>query len=750
MPNNVLLRVLPFLNWLKGYRVVDVKADIVAGMTVAVVLVPQSMAYAQLAGLPPYYGLYASFLPPMFASLFGSSRQLATGPVAIVSLMTSAALAPLATSGSQSYFAYAILLALLVGLFQLALGVLRLGLVVNFLSHPVVNGFTNAAALIIATSQLSKIFGVYVDKSSHHYETVLRVVEAAVHHIHWPTFALAVFAFAVMIVLKRINPRIPNVLVAVMVTTIISWAIGYENNRVVPVRQVASPDAKELIAEFNTCLAEIEQKSEQRVALNKRLQEPEAPATQGSRAVMELEHDLAIVSLEMEGLSEHATELRKMLRGLRLYCVPSEGGECSFYERSNVPEGSEIEGPAWRLKVGNRQLDTDALMLMGGGAVVGRIPEGLPDIGLPTVDVGVALHLFPMAAVISLLGFMEAISIAKAIAGKAGYRLDPNQELVGQGLSNIVASFSSGYAVSGSFSRSAVNFQSGARTGISNVISSAVVALVLLFLTPLLYHLPQAVLAAIIMMAVVGLVNVSGFIHAWKAQKHDGIIGVITFVCTLAFAPHLENGVFVGIGLSLASHLLRSMKPDIALLAKHPDGTYQNRSRFNLRQCKHIVAIRFSGPLFFANSDYLEETVLDVVASMPDLKQVVLAGNAISELDASGEEALSRLVVQLREAGYDISVTGVNENVLDVMRRTYLDEKIGGDHFFPSVAMAVDEVYAETHEGSDEDPCPMKRADFVGIGVSGDVHLKPEIVKQIEERRAQLEQESDRPQDPSQ
>lgn len=183
------------------------------------------------------------------------------------------------------------------------------------------------------------------------------------------------------------------------------------------------------------------------------------------------------------------------------------------------------------------------------------------------------------------------------------------------------------------------------------------------------------------------------------------------------------------------------MKPDVALLAKHPDGTYQNRIRFNLRQCRHIVAVRFSGPLFFANSDYLEETVLEVVSSMPDLKHVILAGNGISELDASGEEALSRLVVQLREAGYDVSVTGLNENVLDVMRRTYLDEKIGGDHFYPSVAMAVDEVYTQAHEGSDEDPCPMKRADFVGIGVSEDVHLKPEIIQQIEERRAQLEKE---------
>ncbi len=208
----------------------ELRTDLVAGLTVALVLIPQSMAYAQLAGLPPYYGLYASFLPPMMAALFGSSRQLATGPVAIVSLMTYASLAPLATAGSEAFIAYAILLALMVGVFQLGLGVFRLGLVVNFLSHPVVNGFTNAAALIIASSQLSKLFGVYVDTAEHHYETIYRVVQAAFHYTHWPTFVLGALAFAIMYGLKRILPRVPNVLVAVAVTTLISWAIGFEHN----------------------------------------------------------------------------------------------------------------------------------------------------------------------------------------------------------------------------------------------------------------------------------------------------------------------------------------------------------------------------------------------------------------------------------------------------------------------------------------------------------------------------------------
>jgi MFS superfamily sulfate permease-like transporter len=205
-------RLLTVLSWPAVYKMDSLKADILAGLTVALVLIPQSLAYAELAGLPPYYGLYASFLPPLVASLFGSSRQLATGPVAVVSLLTATALEPLATAGSQQYIAYAILLALLVGIFQFSLGVFKLGLVVNFISHPVVNGFTNAAALIIASSQLPKLLGVYVDKAPHHYETIFRILKAAWHYTHWPTLFMATLAFVIMYGLKRLAPRIPNVI----------------------------------------------------------------------------------------------------------------------------------------------------------------------------------------------------------------------------------------------------------------------------------------------------------------------------------------------------------------------------------------------------------------------------------------------------------------------------------------------------------------------------------------------------------
>ncbi|NNJ78362.1 MAG: sodium-independent anion transporter, partial [Xanthomonadales bacterium] len=225
--------------WLPELKNKDVlRADCLAGLTVALILIPQSMAYAQLAGLPPHYGLYASLLPPMVAAFFGSSRQLATGPVAMVSLMTAAALEPLATAGSEAFVGYALLLSLMVGLFQLLLGMFRLGVLLNFLSHPVVSGFVNAAAIIIATSQLSKIFGVTADAGDHHYEFVINTLRAAADQTHWPTLAMAVLAFAIMFGVRRYQPKLPYVLIAVVVTTILAWLMGFAEHRTVKLEQI--------------------------------------------------------------------------------------------------------------------------------------------------------------------------------------------------------------------------------------------------------------------------------------------------------------------------------------------------------------------------------------------------------------------------------------------------------------------------------------------------------------------------------
>jgi sulfate permease, SulP family len=522
----VLKKIFPFIDWFKSYNSESLRLDAISGLTVALVLIPQSMAYAQLAGLPAYYGLYASFLPPMTAALFGSSRQLATGPVAVVSLMTAASLEPLATAGSEGYIAYAIMLALMVGVFQFSLGLLRLGIVVNFLSHPVVNGFTNAAAIIIASSQLSKMFGVYVDQATHHYETIARVIEAAIHYTHWPTLFLGTLAFGIMYGLKKLVPKAPNVLVAVVITTLISWGIGFEHNQRVDISAIKSPEVRQWIMGFNQTVSAVEPLAMERSELGKVLED--AKKQGDDIAVLDAQHDIAVLTTKMERLKHKAHTMRENIRGV-LFVRLEQGDEGpGFYPREENTKYLNEDGRNWRIKLGNNTLDETQLPMTGGGAVVGNIPKGLPSFSVPDININVLAHLFPYAAIIALLGFMEAISIAKAMAAKTGQRLDPNQELIGQGLGNILGSIGKSYPTSGSFSRSAVNLASGAVTGFSSVFTSLAVVIVLIFFTPLLYHLPQSVLAAVIMMAVIGLINVSGFIHAWHAQWYDGAISIIS------------------------------------------------------------------------------------------------------------------------------------------------------------------------------------------------------------------------------
>lgn len=707
--SSVLRRIFPFLDWIKEVNATTMRMDFVSGLTVALILIPQSMAYAQLAGMPVHYGLYASLLPPFLAALFGSSRQLATGPVAIVSLMTSAALSPLATTGSDAFVAYAILLALIVGIFQLALGVLRLGLVVNFLSHPVVNGFTNAGAIIIATSQLSKMFNVYVDDAGHHYQTVYRVVEAALAYTHWPSLALGVLAFAAMYGIRRVNPRIPYVLVAVVLTTVISWATGFEHNAKVPADRIASPDARALVADFDASVREISRLSAELTTVTASAGKAEQAHGAHSTEVLDLKHDSDVILLRISELKEHSAQARTALRKVLLTGVAMPDGGMTLYPLDQVPPGAQSDGRTWRFSVGNKPLDEKAVPVMGGGSVVGAVPKGIPSLVMPKLDLGIMLHLLPIAAIICLLGFMEAISIAKAMAAKTGQRLDPNQELIGQGLANILGAAGQSFPVSGSFSRSAVNIQSGAVTGLSSVFTSLTVAVVLLFFTPLLYHLPQSVLAAVIMMAVIGLINISGFIHAWKAQWYDGVFSVITFTATLITAPHLDKGIIIGVVLSLGMFLYKSMRPKVATLSMHEDASYQSARDFGLKECRHIAMVRFDGPLFYANAGYLEERISDLTKNMPELRHILIVANGINDMDASGEEMLSLIVDRVRSAGYDISFCGLNENVLGVMKRTHLYEKIGAGNVFSTMNRAVDTIHSRAHTNCDEEgDCPLR------------------------------------------
>jgi SulP family sulfate permease len=570
------LRLLPFMAWIGNCKNPKIlQADIIAGITVALVLVPQSMAYAQLAGLPPYYGLYAAFLPGIVAALFGSSRQLATGPVAVVSLMTAAALEPLALS-PDLYVAYALSMALMVGLFQLSLGMLRMGVLVDFLSHPVVIGFTNAAAIIIGTSQLSKIFGV-VDyaRGEHQYETIWNVIVAATTDTHMLTFMMGLLAFGIMMTLKKTAPKLPDVLIAVVITTVLSWSLGF------------------------------------------------------------------------------AAE---------------------------------------------------------GGSVVGEVPSGINLPQLPSgVNWDIIVQLMSTAVIIGVIGFMEAISIAKAMATQTRQRLDPNQELIGQGLANLCSGMFQGYTVSGSFSRSAVNISAGAVTGFSAVVTGAVVGITLLLLTPLLYHLPQATLAAVIIKAVINLVKVRPIIEAWKVQPHDGFVAVMTFVLTLIVAPHLETGIVAGVILSLGLFLYRTMRPRISILSRDPDGTLRDAEARKLATCENISVIRFDGPLYFANTGYFVDKILDRVAKKPDLKFVVIDAEGINEVDATGKEMLHELVNRLESLGIELLIARAKLQIMEVFKRSGFIDHLGKSRFFRLRTHALNYAWGKLEENHAE-TCPLKVA----------------------------------------
>jgi anti-anti-sigma factor len=302
---------------------------------------------------------------------------------------------------------------------------------------------------------------------------------------------------------------------------------------------------------------------------------------------------------------------------------------------------------------------------------------------------------------------MEAIAIAKAMAAKTGQRLDPNQELIGQGLANMLGATSQSYPVSGSFSRSAVNLQAGAMTGLSSAFTSLTVVIALLFFTPLLYHLPQSVLAAVIMMAVVGLINVSGFVHAWKVQWYDGAISIVSFLCTLAFAPHLDRGIMVGVLLSLGVFLYKSMRPTVTSLSRHEDDAMHDAVVHGLEQCEYIDMVRFEGPLFFANASYLEDKINDRMMQRKNLKHIIIVSNAITDIDASGEEVLSLVIENVRSAGVEISFSGVNESVMKVFERTHLKALIRPENIYPTMEKAICAVHESAHKDGNEANCPL-------------------------------------------
>jgi SulP family sulfate permease len=686
--NPLLTRFLPFLRWLP-YSGATLRADFIAGLTVALVLIPQSMAYAQLAGMPPYYGLYAAFLPVMVAALWGSSNQLGTGPVAVVSLLTASSLAVFAAPGSERFVELAVMLALLVGVVQLVLGVLKLGVVVNFLSHPVIVGFTNAAAIIIALSQLNKILGVPIGRSDHFIADIWGVLRQA-GDTHLPTLGMGLAALAVISILRKTAPRLPGVLIAVALTTVASWLIGFERSDTARIDQIADLEAGLLVQDYV--------RTDRRILELRRQISDKAEAVKGiARQQSETRHELVTANYELDLLRlqlterEHENRQRsRAIRSLVLERVPGGGDRpARFYAEGGVPAGQTSDAIRWRIgKVGG-----DEIRLAGGGEVVGRIPEGLPTLSVPEVSWDMIGTLFSTAMVISLVGFMEAISIAKAMSAKTKQKLDPNQELIGQGLANVIGALSQSFPVSGSFSRSAVNLNAGAVTGMSSVFTGLFVLLTLLFLTPLLYHLPQASLAAVIITAVVGLINFSAVKHAWHASKHDGAAAFVTFVATLGFAPHLDTGIMVGAGLAVGLFLYRTMRPRVAILGRYSDGSLRDAKVNNLPASEVVTAVRFDGRLYFANVAYFEDAILEAVARNPKAPYLLVVANGINEMDASGEEVMRHLVERLQNSGVTVVFSGLKKQVLDVMRATGLFDRIGQPRIFPTADMALAAIH---------------------------------------------------------
>jgi MFS superfamily sulfate permease-like transporter len=690
------------------------RKDFIAGLTVALILIPQSMAYAQLAGLPAHYGLYASLLPPIIATIFGSSRQLATWPVAMVSLMTAAALEPLATMGSEAFVGYAVLRALMVGIFQLVLGMFRLGVLLNFLSNPVVLGFVNAAAIIIATSQLGKIFGVNADKGEHHYEFVINTIRAAMENTHWPTLGMAVIAFSIMYGVRRYKPRLPSVLMAVVVTTILAWLFGFAQHSTINLNQIADQKVRIALVYDAIQSKHISNLREKYIAAQQEYEAMAGDTEQENESLMASRQQLEQIAFRLEQLKEEGRIHHEELYATSLYSI-GRGDQRKFYTReqirNTIGEITKIYGQDWHIT----NYENDVVELQAGGQVIGKIPSGLPGFKVPSFELSAITHLIGATIAISLIGFMEAISIAKAMAAKTRQSLDADRELIGQGLSNITGSLFQAYPVSGSFSRSAVNINARAVTGFSSVVTSLIVAITLLLLTPLLYYLPQATLAAVIMMAVAGLISVKPMIRTWQANRHDGVVTLVTFLLTLALAPELEMGILFGMLLSLALLLFRLMKPRVVFPANDERLMPAEAVEAGVLDDGSIVRMRFEGSLVFANVAFFEEQLQKMLARTPNLKVLIIDGVAINEVDASGNEMLRKYFERLGQSGIDVLFTRLRAPIMDVFKRSHMFADIGKQHFHrrpPDVFNYAWELVKTGQKASEDDQVDEIRAEL--------------------------------------
>lgn len=551
----LLQRLVPVSVWAPHYRRDDLRGDLAAGLTVGAMLVPQSLAYALLAGLPPETGLYASIVPVVVYALLGTSRQLAVGPVALTSLLTAGALAPIAAEGTAEYVAAAAALALIVGVIHLGLGALRLGFLVNFLSHSVLVGFTAGAAVIIGFSQFKHLLGISVDRKDVFVETIGEYL-SALDGTHGLTVVMGVGAIIMLIGLKRFAPVVPAALVVVAVTTVVSALFGLED------------------------------------------------------------------------------------RGVK---------------------------------------------------VVGDIPDSLPGFGLPDLGDGLVADLAGIALVITVVGFLESVAIAKVYARRQRYEVDANQELIALGTANVGAGLFAGYPVTGGFSRTAVNAGAGANTPLASLITALSVLLTVLLFTPLFAELPKATLGAIVVVAVAGLVDIDELMHLAKVDRADFGVAVFAFVATLAIG--IELGIAAAVAASVIVVLARQARPHTAELGRVP-GTrvYRNRSRFpEVETDDRIVVVRIDASLTFVNATFLRPRIERLLAEHPAVEAVVIAAQGINSLDASAEQALGALLDDLDARGIELHFASIKGPVRDTLISSGLWDRLGV-RLHAGVAEAVDHL----------------------------------------------------------
>lgn len=555
----MLKSYLPIMSWLKDYDRHALSSDMVAAIIVTIMLIPQSLAYAMLAGLPPEVGLYASIMPLVLYTLFGTSRTLSVGPVAVISLMTAAAIGNLALEGSAEYLTAAIVLAFISGLMLVVMGIFKLGLLANFLSHPVISGFISASGILIATSQLPHILGVSA-KGHNLLEMVIAIFNALP------------------------STNIATLLMGSSALAFLFWS-----------RKGLAP------------------------------------------------------LLQRRGLSAH-------LAGL----VSKAGPVLAVIATIAVVWGANL---------------TDA-----GVQVVGTIPAGLPQFTLPVFDGALWQQLLISALFISLVGFVESVSVAQTLAAKRRQRIDPNQELIGLGTANIGAALSGGFPVTGGFSRSVVNFDAGAHTPAAGAFTAVGIALAALFLTPLMYFLPQATLAATIIVAVLSLIDLGAIKRTWHYSRSDFFAMLATIVCTLL--QGVELGIAVGVGLSLLMFLYRTSKPHSALVGRIPNSEhFRNIERHQVETCEHLLTLRMDESLYFANARYLEDRVYGLIVKYPKVKDFVLMCSAVNLIDASALESLEAINHRLADSKVRFHLSEVKGPVMDQLQKSQFLEQLTGKVF---------------------------------------------------------------------